>query len=396
MALEAARKSLGEIKKHHARDARLRIAYIDGRVKELPSIVRKAIENNVLAKDVFGTFTDILGIRVVVNNRSDVRILIKELDVHPQFNIKSRESKTGIYKAVHLSATYNWVDGTVQRRVPCEIQIRTVLQDAWAILTHRDVYRNQKALPKLAQTIADHMSRAFGTLDHLADKFRKQVASAVQPPNDLSDDAPLNRQGIAFLYYEVFGQKPDDYESKYLASRVSGQGVETVGEARRGLTRKVFGRLEQIHKTRFEMEVSPSELFEYGVAFAAIGSSAFKEYGRKIEEDWLEIDAHARSEILSELPETLSEFVKLAESREVPWEAMRELGAIQTCAICSNEIVDPYGAVEALLRHYEVEDAEEDLLDFFAEPEGIDAPEPESVNSAGLCSWCDHMMAKAD
>lgn len=58
-ALEKAITIIAQIKSHHKKDAKLRIAYISGRVKTIHSIIRKAIKKNISVRKVFIEIEDI-------------------------------------------------------------------------------------------------------------------------------------------------------------------------------------------------------------------------------------------------------------------------------------------------------------------------------------------------
>lgn len=395
-ALNEAKKAIAEIRQKHRKRATLRIAYIDGRVKELSSIIRKACDRSLAAGKVWDELGDILGLRIVVNNLCDVEPLVGELATHPAFEVAGRDKKDelGGYRAKHLQARFTFEHEKETQSVACEIQVRTLLQDAWAVLTHHDVYRNQASLPGLAQDIPQHLSNSLSTLDDLADKFRVEIEKEVEPPNDLSDDAPLDKQGIAFLYYEVVGEKPQEYEVDILEKRASELGIETVGQAREGLKDEILQRLRQVHDLRFPDLPLGSDALEYGMLCAATGPAAFVEYDRQVEAEWEEIEAFGRSEIMSELPDTYEEFLDELGQGSVSTAALRELGGVQPCDVCGTEVLVPYAASEGIQEHYGVEDREDELLNLLQS--GIVGPEIESVHVSGLCQWCGHMASKDD
>lgn len=306
-----AEKALTTIKLKHQKKATLRIAYIDGRVKSEHSVIMKALDRDVHADKVFEFLGDVVGLRVVVNNLKDIDPLVDEIRQHPDFKILDREDHAGEspYRALHLQAIYNVSYDDAHHEVPIEIQIRTLLQDAWAILTHHDIYKNQAGLPELAQPISRHLSDSFSGLDRLADEFRQKIEATVEPPNDLSDEAPLNRDGIAFLYYEVLGEKPQEYEIDFLNKHTEELRLQTIGDVRKGLTQDVLRRLSKIHDTRFACVPIGWDLLQFGMRYAVHGKRAFDEYRKYIEAEWEEVDRIGRAEIIREMPDTLDEFV---------------------------------------------------------------------------------------
>lgn len=399
-AVAEALKSIAEIKHKHQKKATLRIAYIDGRVKKPASIIRKACEKGISVKDLFDKMDDIVGIRVTVNNLKDIGPLIEEIKAHPKFRIVELEEHTGTepYKAVHLKVIYRFSDGDRDSEVTCEVQIRTLLQDGWAILSHHDLYKNQAGLPELAKPISSHLSEALHALDRLANDLREHIEQMVEPPSDLADEAPLDKQGIAFLYYELLGDKPQEYEVEFLMTKASEYGLKTIGEARKGLSSGVLDHLKEIHDSRFSMFSPGRDFLEFGMLFASQGPLAFREYRKHIEAEWEEIESMGRSEVLSAMPETYDEFIQMIKEGDVPWEAIKELGGVRECENCGVEIFVPDAAAEGVLDHFGLQETEMDLEGLlFDASDRFDCPfEQESVNTSGLCPWCDHVMSRDD
>ena len=156
----AAMKHVAEIQLKHQGKATLRIAHVDGRVKSLPSLIKKACDRGVAAAQVFDGIADIVGLRIVVNNTRDITPLIRELRALPFFQSVSEDDQVrlGPYRAVHLKAVCTVEQDEEAHAVVMEIQVRTLLQDAWAVLTHHDIYKNQAMLPQLGQSVSEHLS----------------------------------------------------------------------------------------------------------------------------------------------------------------------------------------------------------------------------------------------
>jgi putative GTP pyrophosphokinase len=401
--LRELKEKIAIIQSSHKRDAKLRIAYVDARLKSLPSLIRKAVRNRIPAEKVFDSIYDIVGIRIVINNLRDLESLIDEIQKLPGLNILSREEHADPagYRAIHLKASY-LLDkgGDTKYEIVFEMQIRSLLQDAWATLSHHDIYKNKGDLSKLAETISRNLSGILGHLDNMANDFRTEMESKVEPPNDLSESAALDRESIAFLYYEMFGTTPEEYEVQYLSRRVEEYGVATVGDARKGLKKEVLNNLRKIHDKRFAgITISNSDQFEFGLLYAVQGRSAYVEYKKRIEEDLAEVEAIARREILSAMPESFEEFVEELRRDNLSggvWDAIWELGGGGHCLRCGTEILMPEKAAEAVLDYYGERSADVDLVSLFMNPGGVDAPEMESVDFDEVCSYCGWQMSKDD
>ena len=396
-ALSNAKIIVEEIKIKHQKKATLRIAYIDARIKSLSSVINKAITQDIKADDIFAKIADIAGLRIVVSNLTDINPLIKEIKKDGRLKIleKERHSSQKPYRAVHLKVTLKVPYKHREHEAPIEIQIRTLLQDAWAILTHHDQYKNQASLPPLARPISLRLSQLLNSVDKLANDLRKHVENIVEPPNDLSDDAPLNKQGLSFLYFELIGEKPQEYEVEILMNKVTEYGLKTIGDARKGLTPAVLEKIRKIHDDRFAMIPIGYDLLEYGMLFAVQGNLAYKAYKKHIEESWREIENMGRSEALSELPDTFEEFIKMVQDGNVPWTALEFLGG-GACFRCGNDIFDPSAAADGVLDYYEDPDTNVDVEGLiFEAADGANCPF-ESLDFSGACSYCDYQMSKDD
>jgi putative GTP pyrophosphokinase len=384
-------EKLGEIKKKADKSAMLRISHIKGRIKTPHSIIRKAVDRKIPASKIYNSIDDIIGVRVVVNNTIDIKAVIEELKKIPNLAIlqtKKHKDPKG-YRGTHLSAVYKH-SGGASSKYSCEIQIRTVFEDAWAILSHHDVYKNANDLPPLGRSISENMSSLLSSLNKMAGDLRKAISAKVKSPNDLSDEAPLDKEGLVFLYYELFGAPPDEYEIHYIYKVVKELRVKKIGDTRKGLKIDIFAKLTKIHNKRFWVDMSNSDLLEFGIRYAAVGKAVFKQYRERIEEEWAEVEAIARREALSGMPETYGEFLEALKNDSVPWEALKELGAIQSCYRCGNDILFPSTAAEEVAGYYDHDDHGE-LESLFS---GL--PEAEDYDFSGACSYCGWQMSKDD
>lgn len=391
-------QDLKEIKRRHAKEAKLRIAYIDGRIKDAGSTIRKAYKKGIPAEKVFDEIEDILGIRVVLNNLKDVQALVEEIQSLADISVLEQEEHKDEqgYRALHLKATCSLdYEGQIHKII-FEIQIRSILQDAWAMLMHHDEYKNKADLPRLAKSISRHMSHLLGALDHIADDFRDELETKVDAPNDLSDSAALDKEGIAFLFFELFGKNPEEYDIQYLKKRAEGLEIGSVGTARKGLTEEVFENLRKINKKYFPLDASNNDLFEYGLIYAILGKRAYSIFGKKASAELDEIKARNRAEILSSMPETFEEFLEMIEYEGIPWDVTKELGGLEGCAFCGTGVLDPEEAADGILSYYGYPETDINLEEIFRDSDDIDAPEVGGFNRPDLCSWCDHILSKDD
>ena len=146
---------------------------LSGRIKEIPRITEKVDRygrHSVNSIEVLEELiTDIVGVRVTVDYLHQVKQIKDFVVNHKRWTvIKVDDSlRDNGYRAVHIdlkTATTHFEE------VRCEIQIRTLLQDAWAIWSHplyERYRRNLTRIPKQERALLRHISDML----HVADEM---------------------------------------------------------------------------------------------------------------------------------------------------------------------------------------------------------------------------------
>ena len=140
-----------------------------------------------------------LGIRIVCSYELDLEvvsgILKNNFDVHEDIDKLhdlgvDRMGYHGNHYVVTLGSRYSGTryDGITQLK--CEIQVRTILQDAWAIISHQLVYKNEHAIPTRLRrdlnNVASLLEIAQGVFDSVRDKrssYIEEIQQKEQNPN---------------------------------------------------------------------------------------------------------------------------------------------------------------------------------------------------------------------
>ncbi|MEU1981666.1 hypothetical protein [Nocardia sp. NPDC019395] len=156
---------------------------ISVRAKEQNSFVEKIQRKEY--EDPFGEMPDIVGARIVclfLEDIDEVESIIRET-----FEVKSKEDKTALsapdtfsYRSVHFECAIKdehsgpHYDGI--KNLTFEIQVRTILQDAWAVVEHALAYKGSSSIPI-------ELKRDFSALVglfHLADKIFQQLRHGIE------------------------------------------------------------------------------------------------------------------------------------------------------------------------------------------------------------------------
>lgn len=164
---------------------------VSHRVKSVESLTEKFIRKGY--KTLEG-MTDILGVRVIAYVESDVELIKKVLQgtfmVHPNQSVDKSEElavdQVG-YRSVHYicdlgEARTSLPEFKQFRSTKFEVQIRTVLQHAWAEIEHDRSYKFSGDLPpdlrrrlSLLAGSLELLDREFSAVAHDIDKYEKEA-----------------------------------------------------------------------------------------------------------------------------------------------------------------------------------------------------------------------------
>jgi ppGpp synthetase/RelA/SpoT-type nucleotidyltranferase len=132
--------------------------------------------------------TDLAGARVVCIYRSDVA-KVAEI-VREEFEVTEDTDKLdemGVdqfgYEARHFLVRLGKGSSGARyddlKQLVCEIQVRTVVQDAWAIIQHHLVYKNEAQVPKQIQRKLNSLAAIFENADDQFENIRKERESYI-------------------------------------------------------------------------------------------------------------------------------------------------------------------------------------------------------------------------
>lgn len=193
--------------------------------------------------DATAIIDDLIGIRITCNNLADQRRVVEALAALPDRETLDpndvlaverdsqrpyvTEVKESGYRAYHLNLLA-WADVGLQRvSVRAELQVRTVLQDAWGELTHEDTY-NATEIPTLARPLTRRLADLLAILDDIAEDIRNELdrldssAEVPEPAPDPPQDLPTSQfeSAAAILLQRVeAAERPVDLASLAFAVR---------------------------------------------------------------------------------------------------------------------------------------------------------------------------------
>lgn len=162
-------------------NAKVEFSAISHRAKSLRSFLEKTQRKSY--KNPIEEITDFAGVRVVCLYSDDLKkiekIVAKNFEVLEKIDklANKRPDQFG-YGAVHfvvkLGKTSSGARYDDLKNLVCEIQTRTVLQDAWAIIDHHLVYKNESSIPSILRERLNLLAGNFEKADEEFKSIRQQ------------------------------------------------------------------------------------------------------------------------------------------------------------------------------------------------------------------------------
>lgn len=375
----------------------------EARVKRPAKLWKNSQKAGLPPKDVFTRVEDLLGVRIVCNNLSDITSIVdmvrKDCPILKVLQVKDMTgspTKVG-YRANHVRTVFDYFPSGGERGIPCEIQIRTLAQDTWARLSRDDLYGRD--VPQPIRRLSQALSTQLSAIDEIGQLIRDELNQCPSVPEKINDSDGITPQRLALLYKHKYEEEVYEWTLIDWVGQLKEAEADKIGEVRTLLDNTEHRKT--LDKAANRIRGFPLENGEWAVfsALAATESSpelGIEEVKKRIQREWDDIVTVARGEALSGMPETIEEFIEDLQSGVVPTEALTELGGIQSCCRCGNDILRPEQAAEAVLDYYGSPNIDVDLESLFEGLSGEDAPEVESVDFSGACQYCGYQMNKND
>lgn len=159
----------------------IEVAQILGRVKSLDSIREKISRKSY--EDPRAEVPDLAGVRVVCLYQPDVDAVSAIVD--RLFTVMQTENKReglgpdrmgyqGIHKIVKLNSSFQGPRYRNLGDLVCEIQIRTIVQDAWAAISHNVAYKAEESTPPAIQRSINNVAALLEIAQEVFDSVRER------------------------------------------------------------------------------------------------------------------------------------------------------------------------------------------------------------------------------
>lgn len=151
---------------------------LSSRVKEIDSAIGKLSRKPY--KNPMSDMTDLVGVRAVCLLSPDVEKLCASLALHPEWRIqKSRDTSKEYEQApekfgyqshhfeVRAKVDFNADGVLIPADTCCELQVRTLMQHAYAEVVHDSIYKSSWGAPSRAIRFVSSSAALIETADHL-------------------------------------------------------------------------------------------------------------------------------------------------------------------------------------------------------------------------------------
>jgi len=214
--------------------AAIPVHQISSRTKDLNSLSKKIGKEDKYKS--LQEITDVVGIRIITYLESDVdkvaELIKNEFKIDNKNSIDKRQLKTDqfCYRSLHivisLSDTRNALTEYKEYKdLKCEIQIRSILQHAWAEIEHDLGYKDEYSIPETSKRSFNRLSALLEIADIEFDRLKKELTDyeknvpqliKINPEEVAIDQASL----ISFLHTNLVLE-----EAKKVITNITGAEI---------------------------------------------------------------------------------------------------------------------------------------------------------------------------
>jgi putative GTP pyrophosphokinase len=178
---------IGEALIRKINEAKIKTASITFRAKTVKSFLDKSERKPY--NDPLIEIMDLAGVRVVCLYELDIekveKVIRDEFEVCEKID-KYKEAGSdkmgylGVHFIVELKDHYSGPRYEDLHGSKCEIQVRTILQDAWAIINHHLIYRNESSIPDRLKRDINNVAALLEIAQGIFDKIPKERTQYVE------------------------------------------------------------------------------------------------------------------------------------------------------------------------------------------------------------------------
>lgn len=226
--------------------AALEYSAITWRAKTIESFCEKVLRKNY--SDPLDDITDFAGVRIVYLYNSDrtkfQTSIEREFEIITKINkidrsLPDRFGYGALHYLVRLKKKLTGARYDELKNLICEIQVRTILQDAWAIVAHHLNYKKESDVPMELRRKLNALSGLFETADDQFDRLREErtnyiekVKEEIKKQADIYLESEMNLDNISeFLKWRLPNRERSPIEDEAgLLAQLQKYEYKTLGE----------------------------------------------------------------------------------------------------------------------------------------------------------------------
>ena len=156
---------------------------VEGRVKQISSILDKAQKKNIAMDNIEKEIQDIAGVRLICQFNEDVLSVAEMIRNRKDMKVLEERdyitnSKPSGYRSYHMIIEYEVYMLSGPRKVNVEIQIRTLAMNFWGTIEHSLQYEYRGQMPEHISERLHNAADATITLDNEMATVRDEIMDA--------------------------------------------------------------------------------------------------------------------------------------------------------------------------------------------------------------------------
>jgi len=191
------RKRVVSLLKKGLSDTELKISNILSRTKTTKSLKEKIKRKNYSnPKEI----NDLAGARIVCAYENEFKVI--DNLIYKLFNVKAKVDKKhelGVdrmgYHGIHYVVSLKPKDCQKKcidlKDLYCEIQVRTVLQDSWSIVSHHLLYKNESAVPARIRRDLNNVASLLEIAQQIFDRIQEKRKEYIKEISDLTSEIDI-------------------------------------------------------------------------------------------------------------------------------------------------------------------------------------------------------------
>ncbi|MCQ2501944.1 MAG: GTP pyrophosphokinase family protein [Lachnospiraceae bacterium] len=159
------------------------IEEVSGRVKSISSILDKLHRKEIPIDKMEKKVEDIAGIRIICQFVEDIEQIVELIESREDMKVRTvkdyvKFQKESGYRSFHMIITYRVETLNGPKKIPVEIQIRTMGMDFWATIEHSLQYKYKRDIPEHVRLRLTKAAEAVGALDSEMSAVRSEIMDA--------------------------------------------------------------------------------------------------------------------------------------------------------------------------------------------------------------------------